>query len=336
MTDQLQLLISIAAEGGSLALYGCDRNSERARYKVMIVDQTPTFLDEDNSGSVIRRDSGWLPTWPAAMQALDRYPWPNLTCLYVDPSVANDVWAAVQEYQHRSGQQIRASALNRWSKVCSPSQPGVNGRRPVELRPFLREPIPTIALAARYLDEAVSAHLGGNIDGAQHLISLANMREIRDWTESIWGKHSRHVQYRPILSAPPSLPKQQRDTARMPVVELKYQLRLRDGYHCRFCGIPLVRQEVRERIRQAYPEAKLWGRSNAEQHSALQAMWMQYDHIIPHSRGGESTLDNMVLTCAPCNFGRMEHTLEEVGLIDPRSRQVVRSSWDGLERFEAH
>jgi 5-methylcytosine-specific restriction endonuclease McrA len=60
---------------------------------------------------------------------------------------------------------------------------------------------------------------------------------------------------------------------------------------------------------------------------------VQYDHLVPHARGGGNGLDNIVITCGPCNFGRMERTLEEVGLIDPRTRAPVRSSWDGLERY---
>ena len=43
-------------------------------------------------------------------------------------------------------------------------------------------------------------------------------------------------------------------------------------------------------------------------------MWLQFDHLLPNQGGGDSKLDNVVVTCAPCNFGRMDHTLEEVGL----------------------
>jgi hypothetical protein len=120
---------------------------------------------------------------------------------------------------------------------------------------------------------------------------------------------------------------------RMPTPEEKRALHERDGYHCRFCSIPVIRKEIRRRMIAVYPEEAVWGRKNAEQHAALQAMWAQYDHILPHSRGGTNDLSNMVVTCAPCNFGRMEFTLEEVGLADPREREPVRSAWDGLERF---
>jgi hypothetical protein len=65
----------------------------------------------------------------------------------------------------------------------------------------------------------------------------------------------------------------------------------------------------------------------------FQAMWAQYDHLLAHSRGGMKTEENMVVTCAPCNFVREEFSLEEVGLTDPRERALIRSAWDGLERL---
>ena len=107
----------------------------------------------------------------------------------------------------------------------------------------------------------------------------------------------------------------------------------RDGYHCRFCGIPVVRAETREPIRRAYPGALRWGVTNPEQHAAFQALWLVPDHVLPHSRGGTSELDNVVIACQPCNCGRSELTLEEVGVSDPRLREPIRAAWDGLERF---
>lgn len=108
----------------------------------------------------------------------------------------------------------------------------------------------------------------------------------------------------------------------------------RDGYHCRFCGIPVIRKEVRQLISAQYPQAVPWGKTNDTQHVAFQAMWAQYDHILPHARGGDRTLDNVVLTCSACNFGRMSYTLEEVGILSLSDRKPIQSLWDGLERFK--
>jgi len=209
----------------------------------------------------------------------------------------------------------------------------VQFHKPVSGRLYLREPIPEIADAARYLDAAVSAHLQGRSDLAEELIQLAEIPAIREWVESLWGKKSPYVQYRPVSDVPCSIPREQRVIVRMPTLAEKNQLHLRDGYHCRFCGIPVIRKEVREQIKKIYPRALLWGSQNIEQHSAFQAMWVQYDHVLPHARGGNNELENIVITCAPCNYARMSYTLDEVGLIDPRTREPIRSNWDGLERF---
>jgi 5-methylcytosine-specific restriction endonuclease McrA len=62
-------------------------------------------------------------------------------------------------------------------------------------------------------------------------------------------------------------------------------------------------------------------------------MWVQYDHLIAHSRGGDHDLTNMVVTCAPCNYGRMQYTLEEAYLFNPLEREPRQGTWDGLERM---
>jgi hypothetical protein len=200
-------------------------------------------------------------------------------------------------------------------------------------RQYLREPVPEIYDAARYLDAATSAHLQGKSSIVEDLLRLADMPVIREWTESLWGKKSPYVLFRPMKDSPPDFTKELKIKERMPTTTEKKQLLLRDGYHCRFCGIPVIRMEIRERFKKLYPHLMLWGNKNIDQHAAFQAMWVQYDHILPHSRGGHSGIENMLITCAPCNYGRMQFTLDEVGLSDPRLREPVKSTWDGLERL---
>jgi len=198
------------------------------------------------------------------------------------------------------------------------------------LRTCLRDAIPEITEAARHLDEAVSAHLNKNFALADELIRRANMPLIREWVESIWGKNTGFL---PKRGGTGSIQKQLRVKERMPTPAQKAELLRRDGYHCRFCSIPVIRTEVRKRIHAVYPDALPWGRRNIDQHAAFQAMWVQYDHLVPHAGSGTNDLHNIVITCGPCNFGRMHYSLEEIGLIDPRTREPVRSNWDGLERF---
>jgi 5-methylcytosine-specific restriction endonuclease McrA len=65
----------------------------------------------------------------------------------------------------------------------------------------------------------------------------------------------------------------------------------------------------------------------------LPASELTLDHIVPRSRGGESTWDNLVACCHPCNNRKGDRLLEEAGmklLRRPRSftlhtsRQLMR------------
>jgi hypothetical protein len=201
------------------------------------------------------------------------------------------------------------------------------------LRSCLRPPIDEIAEAAKHLDAAAAAHLAKNSTLASDLITRANVQAIRDWAYTIMGKNSVHNRHWLVDDAPAVVSLELRKTPRMPLETQRTELHLRDGYDCRFCGIPVIRKKVRNFLIQHYPDAAKWGPTNDSKHAALQVMETQYDHILPHSRGGATDLHNLVVTCAPCNYGRWRYTLEEVRLTDPRERKPVCSNWDGLERL---
>jgi hypothetical protein len=194
-----------------------------------------------------------------------------------------------------------------------------------------REPIPELYQCAAMLRQAASAHLSGLTKEAEQLLRESNSAAVRQWLDSIWGKSSPYVQVRSVHDAPGNLSTSGRVESRMPTSQGKRLLLKRDGFHCRFCGLPLIRQEVRSHLHRCYPDALPWGRTNLSQHAAFQALWVQYDHILPHARGGSNDLQNMVIACAACNFGRMNYTLEEVGIADPRLHSPFESDWNGLE-----
>ena len=206
-------------------------------------------------------------------------------------------------------------------------------------RRCLREPIPQIQIAAALLSEATDAHLGGDREHAAKLIIAADIPAIRTWVTSLMVRPSAHPhredhhRVRAVRDARAVIPPASRAPSRMPNTSQKAELLARDGHHCVFCGIPVISAEVRKALMNAYPETVSWGATWADCHAALLCMWLQFDHILPHGRGGDSGLQNLVVTCSGCNFGRMERTLDEMGLIDPRPFSRVKSSWDGLERL---
>jgi hypothetical protein len=108
-------------------------------------------------------------------------------------------------------------------------------------RRCLREPISEIADAQALLSKATNAHLAGNRASAAALIAAADMQAIREWTDSIWGRHNASIlRIREVPNAPAMVPVAQRPRPRSPNAVLRRRVIARDGYHCRFCGIPVI------------------------------------------------------------------------------------------------
>lgn len=201
------------------------------------------------------------------------------------------------------------------------------------LRDCFSPPISEIYDSARLLRSAVAAHLEGNRPIATELICEANMQVIGEWLDPLWLHQSDAVKPRKVADLPPVMPRANRHKPRHALAAMRKALIARDGHHCRFCGIPLVRAEVRKELNRLYPEAAQWNsRNEKEQHRGLQVMWLQYDHVVVHSRGGETTLENLVVACAACNFGRDRFTLEEMRLRDPRTN-IRLPTWDGRQTW---
>lgn len=180
---------------------------------------------------------------------------------------------------------------------------------------------------------AVTLHIAGDLEGADQAIRNADIQGCANWADQLWGKGGPWTRPR-RADQPPSSPgvgpRRESKALERSIVD-------RDGYWCRFCGIGVVRREVRKQMRSRYPDALRWGAANRDMHAGFQALTACFDHILPYSRGGATSLENMVLCCWPCNNGRSDLTLAEVDLLDPLSRAVKPASgwesWDGLSRF---
>lgn len=209
----------------------------------------------------------------------------------------------------------------------------------MSLRRALNAPIPAIFEAARQLQLAVASHLSGDRDSAENYLRAANDQAVWQYTDRAWGAGcAKRYQFLKVANSPPRLNECERPVPRLPDRATKAAALSRDSHHCRFCGIPVIDSAIRLLLRASYPETVTWGRENSNQHAALQCMWLQFDHILPNSRGGDSFLENIVVACAPCNYGRMQTTLEEAQLfhplkLDPPVIWEGHATWRGLEEL---
>ncbi len=187
-------------------------------------------------------------------------------------------------------------------------------------------------------DQAKAAQLFG--EGANGRQKGANGLRIWHWLNPAWtldvddGKH--------IIDFAPQgdtcrVPKESRDREYIPT-GVKRAVLDRDGYRCRYCGIPVVDAEIRKIAHGLYPESVPWHYNDVRrQHAGFAVMWLQYDHVKPWSHGGRTNEENLVVSCALCNFAKFDNTLAQLGLADPRSRDPKKwDDYDGLERFKPY
>ena len=204
------------------------------------------------------------------------------------------------------------------------------------MRRCIREPIPEVYTAIDTLAAAVDAHFAGDTQGAEDLFRAANCPRTREWLFTTWTTPKANVIFQKPEGDAPIIPKAERDPAGQIVrPALRRQVLARDGHRCRYCGLPVVDAEVRKAARRLYPDAVPWPDVHIEKHAAFQASWLQYDHVEPYARGGRTSPDNIVVTCALCNFGKDRYTLRQLDIEDPRLRPPVPTDFDGLERLRA-
>jgi 5-methylcytosine-specific restriction endonuclease McrA len=72
------------------------------------------------------------------------------------------------------------------------------------------------------------------------------------------------------------------------------------------------------------------GETNLTTHGIIHITWPVADHVIPWNKGGKTNLENLVTSCAPCNYRKDGYTIEQLGLENPFRRKPVKSDWNGL------
>ena len=95
----------------------------------------------------------------------------------------------------------------------------------------------------------------------------------------------------------------------------------RDNFRCRYCSSTVFPRRRFKDIHSSLGD-KLFplGRKNSEMSGFYLTSCATLDHVIPHSLGGRTNEENLVTACWPCNYGKMNYTLEQIGLENPLLR----------------
>ncbi|MBT6275879.1 MAG: HNH endonuclease [Chromatiales bacterium] len=212
---------------------------------------------------------------------------------------------------------------------------GINGN------PLRRSFLPLISeldTAADLLALAVDALVAGERKAAERHIIAANLPPLHEYALRIMGRTDAavHGEWAFKNQSVPTIPKAERAAQRMPSKRVKMGVYSRDGWRCRSCGIRVVSDEAIKWLASILGSKAPWGQSAIKLgivHGAFRTLCVSLDHILPHSRGGNNSPENLVTACYPCQFGRSSWTLEEVEFENPFDRPPVLDMWDGLTRF---
>jgi 5-methylcytosine-specific restriction endonuclease McrA len=161
-------------------------------------------------------------------------------------------------------------------------------------------------------------------------ISKIKSEEIINWFIEHGQMSGRHRDLILKIIPNPTVDINQRDLSKSPR-KLQDAVFLRDGYKCRYCGDRLISQNfMRLFIKKINTSLFQRGKSNLTTHGIIHLYWPVADHVIPWSKGGLTNLENLVSSCATCNYGKAGYTIEQLGIENPFNRSPILDNWNGL------
>jgi hypothetical protein len=117
--SKAEVIVGIAAEGGSITLYGWKDERGRWQFSRDVDDHTPTLLDDnDGGGPAIKHSSTRVGSWEQALGLLDRYPWAMLAGIEVHAEFRERVWAAITARLMAQTSRRTERAKARWADAC--------------------------------------------------------------------------------------------------------------------------------------------------------------------------------------------------------------------------
>ena len=179
-------------------------------------------------------------------------------------------------------------------------------------------PPPHFSQARQVLLDVIAFLDKGEIEGAKSALEAPLEDEIKAWYIE-HGQMSGEHRYKGLGSNSDAI-FYKKVVPRESTTPFEEQVYARDGYLCQYCSNPVFRPKDLMRIEDFLGKSHfaVSAKSNLGRHGFIYTQRATADHVVPHNRGGETSLDNLVTSCWSCNYGKSGYTLWEIGLDDPR------------------
>ncbi len=175
--------------------------------------------------------------------------------------------------------------------------------------------------------DAVHLFHNGVRDSSIEKISEIRSEEIIDWFVEHGQMSGRHRSIGLGMPKPEAVELNERDRERSPR-KLEGGVFKRDMYLCRYCGSRLIPQNLMlQFIEDLDSDVFRKGRTNLLKHGIIHLTWPVADHVLPWRLGGRTSLENLVSSCPPCNYGKDGYTIEQLGIENPFDRPIAKENW---------
>lgn len=178
---------------------------------------------------------------------------------------------------------------------------------------------------------ALEEFIKGNRAFCLNRLSTIRSKEIQSWYIEHGQMSGRHRRIALDIKPPELIDENLRDPLRAPK---KYQEQVfqRDGYKCRYCGNRLISQKLMNTfIKKLNSPSFKKGPTNLDRHGIVHMTWPVADHVVPWNLGGRTNMNNLVSSCATCNYGKDGNTIEQLNMDNPFDRDPIIDEWDGLD-----
>ena len=161
----------------------------------------------------------------------------------------------------------------------------------------------------------------GEIAKARTTLSVQESDDLREWfhvhaqNSGVWRMKTFQVSTHTTISELD--PKKTFNDLLLEILE-------RDNFRCRYCSWTVLPESRLRRLQKRLGNDYFAiGSTNSKRSGYYFASRASLDHVVPHSLGGRTTVENLVTVCMGCNYGKAGYTLKQIGIEDPFARQPL-------------